>query len=106
MAPNIATSRKKEAGRLAQANKLAVMSEQAKKVAEAIKSEIAEKCDYVGDKFAEEARAMHYGEKDERPIYGKASMKEAVDLAEEGIGLAPIPEPFLPAEAKPKKTLN
>lgn len=106
MAPNIATSRKKEAGRLAEANKLAVMSEQARKMADDIKNEIAEKCDYVGEKFAEEARAMHYGEKDERPIYGKASVKEAVDLAEEGIGLAPIPEPFVPAEAKPKKTLN
>jgi len=106
MAPNIATSRKKEAGRLIEANKLAVMSEQARKMADDIKNEIAEKCDYVGEKFAEEARAMHYGEKDERPIYGKASVKEAVDLAEEGIGLAPIPEPFVPAEAKPKKTLN
>jgi hypothetical protein len=106
MAPNIATSRKKEAGRLAEAKKMAVMSAQAKKMAEAIKSEISEKCDYVGEKFAEEARAMHYGEKDERPIYGKASVKEAVDLAEEGIELAPIPDPFVPVDAKLKKTLN
>jgi len=41
---NIATSRKKEAGRLIEANKLAVMSEQARKMADDIKNEIAEPC--------------------------------------------------------------
>jgi hypothetical protein len=106
MAPNVATGRKKEAARAVKAKSLAMMSAQAKQMAEAVKAEISEKCDFVGEKFAEEARAMHYGEKDERPIYGKASVKEAVELHEEGIGVAPLPEPFVPEEAKPEKKLN
>ncbi|MBX7457414.1 DUF1178 family protein [Qipengyuania sp. 1NDH17] len=45
---------------------------------------------WVGDKFADEARSQHYGEKDEAPIHGKATKKEAEDLASEGISVAPI----------------
>lgn len=45
---------------------------------------------WVGDKFADEARSQHYGEKDEAPIHGKATRKEAEDLASEGISVAPI----------------
>ena len=45
---------------------------------------------WVGDKFADEARSQHYGEKDEAPIHGKATKKEAEDLAAEGISVAPI----------------
>jgi hypothetical protein len=45
---------------------------------------------WVGDKFAEEARSQHYGEKDETPIHGKATRKEAEELAAEGISVAPI----------------
>lgn len=106
MAPNIATARKKEAARQVEAKNFAVMSAQAKKIADAVKSEIFEKCDYVGDKFAEEARAMHYGDKDERPIYGTASVKDAVGLTDEGIGVTFLPEPFIPDEVKPVKKLN
>jgi len=80
MAPNVSTGRKKEAARHKEAQKFAMMSEQARKMVDAVKTEIAEKCDYVGEKFAEEARAMHYGEKDERPIFGKTTLKEAADL--------------------------
>lgn len=49
-----------------------------------------EKSTWVGDKFADEARSQHYGEKDEAPIHGKATRKEAEDLASEGISVAPI----------------
>ena len=45
---------------------------------------------WVGDNFAAEARSQHYGEKDEAPIHGKATRKEAEDLAAEGIAVAPI----------------
>ena len=45
---------------------------------------------WVGDKFADEARSQHYGEKDEAPIHGKATRKEAEELAAEGIAVAPI----------------
>ena len=45
----------------------------------------------VGENFSTEARAMHYGEKEEKPIIGKASLDEAKDLAEEGIPFIPLP---------------
>ena len=57
----------------------------AKAQAKALKSST-----YVGEKFADEARSQHYGEKAEAPIHGKATRKEAEDLAAEGISVAPI----------------
>lgn len=53
---------------------------------------------WVGDKFAEEARSQHYGEKDEAPIHGKATKKEAEDLAAEGISVAPLLFPIAPPD--------
>jgi hypothetical protein len=47
--------------------------------------------EYVGPKFAEEARKIHYGETEERQIYGEATIKEATDLIEEGVDVAPLP---------------
>ena len=46
---------------------------------------------YSGRGFAEEARKMHYGEAEERSIYGEADLKEARALLEEGIDVLPIP---------------
>lgn len=48
---------------------------------------------WVGEKFAEQSRAMHYGEVDEKPIHGQASTEEAKGLIEEGIAIAPLPFP-------------
>ena len=53
---------------------------------------------WVGDKFAEKSRAMHYGETDQATIHGQATMKEAIDLADEGIAVAPFPFPIAPPE--------
>ena len=47
----------------------------------------------VGERFAEEARRMHYGEAEERAIRGQASREEAVALMEEGIEVLPLPLP-------------
>jgi hypothetical protein len=52
---------------------------------------IEENADYVGPKFPEEARKIHYGEAEERHIYGESTLKEARELIEEGIEVAPIP---------------
>ena len=49
---------------------------------------------YVGDGFAEESRAMHYGEKDVEAIHGKATVKEARELMEEGIAISALPFPI------------
>ena len=45
----------------------------------------------VGDRFADEARKMHYGEADHRSIYGEADLAEARALLEEGIEVHPLP---------------
>ncbi|MGD9739134.1 MAG: DUF1178 family protein [Bauldia sp.] len=47
--------------------------------------------DYVGTRFAEEARKIHYEEAPPRSIYGEATPGEAQELAEEGIGFHPLP---------------
>lgn len=49
----------------------------------------------VGQRFADEARRMHYGETQARSIRGQASVREAVELLEEGIEVLPLP--MLPA---------
>lgn len=61
----------------------------------ALKAHVEATSDYVGENFAKEARAMHDGEKPERPIYGEANIKDAVSLIEDGVPLAPLP--FIPA---------
>ena len=47
----------------------------------------------VGQRFAEEARRIHYGESEQRGIRGQASPKETEALLEEGIGVVPLPLP-------------
>ena len=47
----------------------------------------------VGDRFASEARAMHYGDAEARSIRGQASVRETVELLEEGIDVMPLPMP-------------
>ncbi|MGZ5181808.1 MAG: DUF1178 family protein [Ramlibacter sp.] len=47
----------------------------------------------VGERFAEEARRIHYGESEERGIRGQASPEETEALLEEGIGVLPLPVP-------------
>lgn len=61
--------------------------------AEAIKSST-----WVGEKFADDARAMHYGEKDAAAIHGRATIDEARELLEEGIAVAPLLIPVVPPE--------
>lgn len=52
---------------------------------------MTENSDYVGKDFPEEARKIHYGESEERPIYGEATIEEAKELIEEGVDVAPLP---------------
>jgi hypothetical protein len=50
---------------------------------------------YVGDRFADEARAIHLGEAEARAIHGRATRAEAKNLIDEGIEVAPLPFPVL-----------
>ena len=56
-----------------------------------IKSEIEKNFTYVGKKFPEEARKIHYGEARDKPIYGEATEKESQELVDEGIDLVRLP---------------
>ena len=47
-------------------------------------------CEDVGDKFATEVRAMHYGDKEERNIHGTASYEDTSKLIDEGINVLPL----------------
>ncbi len=55
---------------------------------------------WVGDSFAETSRAIHYGEQQAEAIHGQATLKQAQELIEEGIEVAPLPFPVAsPGEA-------
>lgn len=56
-----------------------------------LQKHVEETCDYVGDNFADEARAIHYGDAEERGIYGEASLQDTQDLREEGIDVMALP---------------
>lgn len=62
-------------------------------LARALRANVEANCDNVGERFAEEARLMHYGEVEERGIYGQAKADEVKDLLEEGIPVLPLPDP-------------
>ena len=47
--------------------------------------------EYVGERFADEARAMHAGTSDKRPVHGQATLGEARSLIDEGVGIVPLP---------------
>lgn len=60
----------------------------------ALKRQVEANSEYVGDKFAAEARAMHDGHSPERAIYGEAKLEDAKKLIDDGVPVTPLP--FLP----------
>jgi hypothetical protein len=52
-----------------------------------------EKSEHVGDRFPDEARAIHLGDAEARAIHGRASPADAADLRDEGVPIAPLPFP-------------
>ncbi len=75
-------------------------------IAARARKHIAENFEYVGDRFAGEARAMYYGETETRPIWGETAPEDARALAEEGVPAAPLPKPFVPTPPKSNRLLN
>jgi hypothetical protein len=56
-----------------------------------LRDHIVKNADNVGERFPNEARKMHYGEIEHRPIYGEASPDEARALIDEGVEVSPLP---------------
>lgn len=56
------------------------------------RQKVTSQADYVGDRFAEEARKIHFEEVEKRDIYGEATRDEVVALAEDGVEFMPLPD--------------
>lgn len=96
MAPRLSGARKgsKRGTEVAAAAPVAMLSPQEQELRSKLRElreHITKNADYVGQKFPEEARKMHYGETEHRSIYGEASLEAAKELHEEGIELHALP---------------
>jgi hypothetical protein len=56
-----------------------------------LRDHIVKNADNVGERFPNEARKMHYGDIEHRPIYGESSPEEARSLIDEGVEVSPLP---------------
>lgn len=99
MAPAVRTSRSKTS----QAETPEAI---AARVAGEVRQHIAQTHVYVGDKFAEQARAMHAGDAPERPLWGEVAPDIARELVDEGVPAIPLPAAFAPEPPRPKTKLN
>ena len=97
MAPAVAGTKKRDVASAPEAQTQAMMMEAMGK----IRRHVEDTFDYVGDAFAKEARAIHEGRSDDRPIYGEATPREVEALHRDGVKVAPLP----PAPPK-KEELN
>lgn len=97
MAPPVQATRAKAAAPKAAPQPMTNMPDPA--LAEAIaklRAHVEANSDYVGDRFAAEARAMHDGDIDHRPIHGEARADDARKLIEDGVPAMPLP--FIPRQ--------
>jgi hypothetical protein len=62
----------------------------------AVQAEMLKDSRWVGDRFAETARAMHSGEVERELVHGNATLEQAKSLVEEGVPVAPLPLPVVP----------
>jgi len=84
MAPSVAGTKKREVSSPSEFKRM-------RQFVTGLRKYVQEHAEYVGPKFPEEARKIHYGEGEERHIYGEATIKEAHELIEEGVDVAPLP---------------
>lgn len=88
MAPAISTARAKEGVQVA-ANVPA--GTETVDLLRKFRAQVTQNAEYVGDRFAEEARRIHYDEVEKRGIYGEANRDEVRSLLDDGIGFHPLP---------------
>ena len=62
----------------------------------ALQAEMLKDSRWVGDRFAETARAMHYGEMERAQVHGHATFEQAKSLVDDGVPVAPLPLPVTP----------
>ena len=94
MAPSVARKDKAPKAAAPEAQPMAVLSERERDLRAALRAlreHVMKNAENVGKDFVEEARKMHYGETEERSIFGEADLAEARALLEEGIDVLPLP---------------
>jgi len=89
MAPNVATHAEPSAD--SDVAKDVEATKQVHALMRTLRAAVEENADYVGPRFAEEARKIHYEESAARGVYGEASAEEVEALCEEGIAILPLP---------------
>lgn len=87
MAPNVAAKGNSAPDAASVKKALAEMAD--------LQKRMLEKSDNVGDRFPDEARAIHLGEAEARAIHGRATPEEAKNLTDEGVPVAPLPFPVV-----------
>ena len=73
------------------------MQAQIREMMRTMRKKVTSEADYVGDKFAEEARKIHFKEAEQRGIYGEATRDEVAELIDDGVDFLPLPH--IPEEA-------
>ena len=86
MAPSVKTSVTKSKGRMETAD-----PKKLRQYVAGYRKFIEDNAEYVGPRFPEEARKIHYGESEKRHVYGESTIEEAKELIEEGVEIAPVP---------------
>ncbi|MFC6198927.1 DUF1178 family protein [Ponticaulis profundi] len=98
MAPAVSGTKKQE---ISKENRARVAQ-----MAKAVREHVSSTHEYVGENFADTARAMYYGETESRPVWGQTSLEEAKTLVDEGVPALPLPGPFAPEKPVDQKKLN
>ncbi len=99
MAPAVRDSRTEKAVRHIDVEKFEAM-------ARAVREHVETTHEYVGDRFADRARAMYYGEEEHKPVWGETTLQEAKELVEEGVPAMPLPGAMAPEKPGDPKKLN
>jgi hypothetical protein len=97
MAPNVGTksNKKSETTSMKAANtdaaEQAASYKELRALMRRVREEVEQKAEYVGPRFAEEARKIHFEEAEARGIYGEATLEDAKELQDEGVEFFPLP---------------
>jgi len=89
--PNVATSGAISEQSTGQEQRMQVFRNQLAEMSVKFRDHVEQNFDYVGAEFPDEARRIHYGEAEDRGIYGEATPTETEELLDEGIAVMPLP---------------
>lgn len=101
MAPAVAVARRKALSPEASAE-ASVRAQWMREAAGKVRAHVEANFDYVGDRFAREARDIHDGLAPDRGVYGEATRREVEALAEDGVKVAPLPPANAASTVKPR----